>query len=107
MVDTVSLKEIEHCAPALNAPRMRESAERLAERARTDGWSHENYLAAVLSREVTGRESFGSQTRIRSATFPTRNHWRSSTSTIDRPSVEKSWFLGHLYDGPPQRELQP
>lgn len=66
------LKDIEHYAQALKAPRIRESAARLAEQARSDGWSHEDYLAAVLSREVTARESSGTQTRIRSAGFPTR-----------------------------------
>ncbi|MCJ0907212.1 ATP-binding protein [Rhodococcus sp. ARC_M6] len=58
--------------PGVEGARIRESAARLAEQARSDGWSHEDYLAAVLSREVTARESSGSQTRIRSAGFPTR-----------------------------------
>ncbi|MFE5790858.1 ATP-binding protein [Rhodococcus erythropolis] len=72
MADTDSLKDIEHYTQALKAPRIRESAARLAEQARSDAWSHEDYLAAVLSREVTARQSSGSQTRIRSAGFPTR-----------------------------------
>ncbi|GAB1813030.1 hypothetical protein MUNTM_20680 [Mycobacterium sp. MUNTM1] len=34
--------------------------------------SHEEYLAAVLAREVAAREASGAATRIRSAGFPTR-----------------------------------
>jgi DNA replication protein DnaC len=66
------IKQVEHYAHALKAPRIRESASRLADQAREGGWSHEEYLAAVLSREVAARESSGAATRIRSAGFPTR-----------------------------------
>ncbi|MFC7958867.1 IS21-like element helper ATPase IstB [Rhodococcoides kroppenstedtii] len=66
------IKQIEHYAQALKAPRIRESAARLAAQARDGGWSHEEYLAAVLSREVSARESSGAQTRIRSAGLPNR-----------------------------------
>ncbi len=44
----------------------------LAEQARTEGWTHEHYLAAVLSAEVSSREASGSETRIRAARFPAR-----------------------------------
>ena len=66
------IKQVEHYAHALKAPRIREAAARLADQAREGGWSHEEYLAAVLSREVAARESSGAATRIRSAGFPTR-----------------------------------
>ena len=66
------IKQVEHYAHALKAPRIRESAARLAQQARDGGWSHEEYLAAVLSREVAARESSGAAIRIRSAGFPTR-----------------------------------
>jgi DNA replication protein DnaC len=66
------IKQVCHYAQALKAPRIRESAARLAEQARSSGWSHEEYLAAVLSREAAARESSGAETRIRSAGFPTR-----------------------------------
>jgi DNA replication protein DnaC len=42
---------------ALKAPTLRESAARLAERARAESWSHEEYLAACLQREVAAREA--------------------------------------------------
>jgi DNA replication protein DnaC len=66
------IKAVGHYAQALKAPRIRESAARLAEQARDGGWSHEEYLAAVLSREVAAREASGAAIRIRSAGFPTR-----------------------------------
>jgi DNA replication protein DnaC len=66
------IKAVYHYAQALKAPRIRESAARLAEQARDGGWSHEEYLAAVLSREVAAREASGAAIRIRTAGFPTR-----------------------------------
>ena len=53
-------------------PTLRESAARLAERARAENWSHEEYLAACLQREVSARESHGEEGRIRAAGFPAR-----------------------------------
>jgi DNA replication protein DnaC len=44
----------------------------LAERARTEGWSHEEFLAACLQREVAAREAHGGEGRIRAARFPAR-----------------------------------
>lgn len=45
-------KQIEYLARALKAPRIREAAGRFGDQARDAGWSHEEYLAAVLDREV-------------------------------------------------------
>src|SRR4029077_7488397 len=57
---------------ALKAPTLREAAGRLAERARTENWSHEEFLVACLQREVGARESHGGEGRIRAARFPAR-----------------------------------
>lgn len=38
-------------------------------RARDAGWTHEDYLAAVLEREVSARNASGAQLRIRAAGF--------------------------------------
>ena len=67
-----TIKQIEYYATALKAPRIRDSAARLADQARDAGWTHEEYLSAVLSREVASRESSGSELRIRAAGFPAR-----------------------------------
>ena len=65
-------KQIEYLATALKAPRIREAAARLAEQARAAGWSHEDYLAAVLDREVAARNASGAELRVRAAGFPAR-----------------------------------
>jgi DNA replication protein DnaC len=68
--DTTS--EIAYLTRALKAPTLRESAGRLAERARAESWSHEEYLAACLQREVAARDAHGGEDRIRAARFPAR-----------------------------------
>jgi DNA replication protein DnaC len=64
--------EIAFLTRALKAPTLRESVQRLAERARTESWSHEEFLVACLQREVSARESHGGEGRIRAARFPAR-----------------------------------
>jgi hypothetical protein len=51
---------------------VRDSIARLAERAGVQNWTHEEYLAACLQREVSARESQGGEGRIRAARFPAR-----------------------------------
>ncbi len=64
--------ELAFLTRALKAPALRESVTRLAERARADSWSHEEFLAACLQREVAARESHGGEGRIRAARLPAR-----------------------------------
>jgi DNA replication protein DnaC len=64
--------ELAFLTRALKAPTLRESVSRLAERARAETWSHEEFLAACLQREVAARESHGGEGRIRAARFPAR-----------------------------------
>jgi DNA replication protein DnaC len=64
--------EIAFLTRALKSPSMREGIDRLAERARDESWTHEEFLVACLQREVTARESHGGQARIRAAKFPAR-----------------------------------
>ena len=67
-----TMKQLSYLAAALKAPRITEAAQRLAEQARDAGWTHEDYLAAVLEREVSARSAPGAQLRIRAAGFPAR-----------------------------------
>ena len=67
-----SVKQISYLAGALKAPRISDTATRLADQARDAGWSFEDYLAAVLEREVSARNASGAQLRIRAAGFPGR-----------------------------------
>lgn len=69
---TETVKQIHYLAAALKAPRVTESATRLADHARDAGWTHEEYLAAVLEREVSARNASGAELRIRAAGFPAR-----------------------------------
>ena len=62
-------KQLAYLARALKAPRIGEAAARLADQAREAGWSHEEYLAAVLDREVSARDASGARLRIRAAGF--------------------------------------
>ncbi len=64
--------EIGYLTRALKAPTLRESVPRLAERARAETWTHEEFLVACLQREVAARESHGGEGRIRAARFPAR-----------------------------------
>ena len=67
-----AVKQIHYLAAALKAPRITEAAARLADQARDAGWTHEDYLAAVLEREVSARNASGAELRIRAAGFPAR-----------------------------------
>lgn len=69
---TDAVKEITYLAAALKAPRIIEAATRLADQARDAGWTHEDYLAAVLEREVSARNASGAELRIRAASFGAR-----------------------------------
>jgi DNA replication protein DnaC len=70
--DSDAMKQIRYLAAALKAPRITEAAARLAAQARDASWTHEDYLAAVLEREVSARSASGAQLRIRAAGFPAR-----------------------------------
>jgi DNA replication protein DnaC len=64
--------DIAYLCRALKAPSLAAAVERLGERARTDGWTHEEFLAACLEREVAARQSNGGEIRVRAARFPAR-----------------------------------
>jgi DNA replication protein DnaC len=62
--------ELAYLTRAVKAPTLREAVQRLAERARSENWAHEEFLAACLQREVAARENHGGEGRIRAARFP-------------------------------------
>ena len=57
---------------ALKAPSMARAVERLTERARAEEWTHQEFLAACLEREVAARQTNGGELRIKAARFPAR-----------------------------------
>ena len=81
--------DITYLCRALKAPAMAHAVERLAERARTEEWTHTEFLAACLEREVAARQTNGGEIRVRAARFPARktleefdfDHQRSSSVT--------------------------
>jgi hypothetical protein len=109
--------EIAFLTRALKAPSLAASVERLAERARAESWTHEEFLAACLQREVAAREAHGGEGRIRAARFPARksleefdfDHQRSlkretiaHLGTLDFvASKENVVFLAHPEPGRP------
>ena len=69
---TDAAKQLTYLAGALKAPRILDVAGRLADQARDAGWSFEDYLAAVLEREVSARNASGAELRMRAAGFGAR-----------------------------------
>jgi DNA replication protein DnaC len=62
--------QIAYLARVLKTPTIAACWEQLAAQARDQNWSHEEYLAALLGRQVADRESAGTTMRIRTAHFP-------------------------------------
>ena len=54
-------KDLAYLCRELKAPSLMAGVERLAERARSEAWSHEDFLAACLEREVSARQSHGGE----------------------------------------------
>jgi DNA replication protein DnaC len=69
---TKPTSDLAYLCRAMKAPSLARSIDRLAERARADGWTHEEFLAACLEREVAARQDHGGEGRIRAARFPAR-----------------------------------
>lgn len=90
-------KQIDYLARALKEPRVRDAAARLADQARDSGWSHEEYLAAVLEREVNARDASGAQLRIKAAGFPTRK--TIEDFSFDHQPALKRETIAHLATG--------
>jgi len=66
------ISEIAYLTRVLKAPTLRDAVSRLADQARDQGWTHEEFLAACLQREVASRDAHGAEGRIKAAGFPAR-----------------------------------
>ena len=51
--------DLAYLCRALKAPSMAAAVDRLAQRARDESWTHEEFLAACLEREVAARQDHG------------------------------------------------
>lgn len=72
MTQRTKSSDIAYLCRALKAPSMARAVDRLAERARQEEWTHEEFLAACLEREVAARQTNGGELRIKAARFPAR-----------------------------------
>ena len=83
-----------YLARALKTPTIGRVWEQLAVTARDEGWSHEEYLAAVLQRQVADREANGTSLRIAGAHFPAVKTLEDF-NTDHQPSLRRD-VLAHL-----------
>ena len=72
-------------ARELKTPVIDETFAALGDQAREEGWSHEEYLAAVLGRQVASRAVNGTRMRIARRTSPRSRPWRTSPLSICPP----------------------
>jgi DNA replication protein DnaC len=86
--------ELTHLFRALKAPAAARALPKLVERARTEEWSYERFAEALLSTEISSRESSGGQLRIRAARFPSHKTLEEFDFTFQR-SVKKQ-VVEHL-----------
>jgi len=86
--------ELTHLFRALKAPAAARALPKLVERARDEEWSYERFAEALLSTEISSRESSGGQLRIRAARFPAHKTLEEFDFTFQR-SVKKQ-VIEHL-----------
>src|SRR5271168_2545035 len=86
--------ELTHLFRALKAPAAARALPKLDERARDAEWSYARFAEALLSTEISSRESSGGQLRIRAARFPSRKTLEEFDFTFQR-SVKKQ-VIEHL-----------
>lgn len=86
--------DLHYLCTSLKAPALLSSFERLAERARSDNWTHEEFLASCLEKEVVTRQGHGGENRIKAARFPAYKTLEEFDFSFQR-SVKKDVVL-HL-----------
>src|SRR5215211_1438723 len=86
--------ELAHLFRQLKAPAAARALPKLAERAREEQWSYERFAEALLSTEVSSRESHGGERRIKAARFPARKTLEEFDFTFQR-SVKRQ-VVEHL-----------
>src|SRR6478672_2995260 len=86
--------ELAHLFRALKAPAAARALPAIADRAREETWSYERFAEALLSTEVSSRDSHGGEGRIKAARFPARKTLEEFDFTFQR-SVKKT-VVEHL-----------
>src|ERR1700685_3811430 len=86
--------ELAHLFRALKAPAAARALPVLADRAREESWSYEQFAEILLGTEVSARESHGGEGRIKTARFPARKTLEEFDFTFQR-SIKKQ-VIEHL-----------
>src|SRR5437588_11438829 len=88
--------ELTHLFRAMKAPAAARALPKLAERARAEEWSYEQFAEALLATETQARDAHGGEARIKAARFPARKTLEEFDFTFQR-SVKKQVIehLGH------------
>ena len=86
--------ELAHLFRVMKMPAAARALPKLADRARQESWSYEQFLQALLSTETASRESSGGRLRIRAAHFPAHKTLEEFDFTFQR-SVRKQ-VIEHL-----------
>jgi DNA replication protein DnaC len=84
--------ELAHLFRQLKAPAAARALPKLADRARAEEWSYEQFAAALLKTETDSRDSHGGQSRIKAARFPARKTLEEFDFAA-RPSLNKPLAL--------------
>jgi DNA replication protein DnaC len=91
---TAATSELAHLFGALKAPAAARALPKLADRARDEEWSYEQFAAVLLKTEIDSRDSHGGQARIKAARFPARKTLEEFDYSFQR-SIKKTTIL-HL-----------
>src|SRR6266480_6210391 len=86
--------ELSHLFRALKAPAAARALPKLADRAREEEWSYEQFAAVLLKTEIDSRDSHGGQARIKAARFPAHKALEEFDFSFQR-SIKKAEVL-HL-----------
>ncbi len=86
--------ELAHLFRVMKMPAAARSLAKLADRARQESWSYERFLQALLSTELSSRESSGGRLRIRAARFPAHKTLEEFDFTFQRSA--KRQVIEHL-----------
>ena len=93
------MNDLAYLIRQMKAPRIAQSVTRVAERARNESWSYEDFLTTLLEQEVLARQAQGGEARIRAAHFPARKTvepaWRQAGSSTSptRQACASRWCL--------------
>ena len=66
------MNDLAYLIRQMEAPHIAQAVSRVAEQARSESWTHEDFLTTLLEREVLARQAQGGGARIRAPRLPAR-----------------------------------